>query len=361
MKILFIITQSELGGAQRWVFDTSTNLDSKKYQVTVASQPGPLLNKLQKNKIKTHRLNNLIRSISPIRDLFGLIELYRLIKKERPDIVQLCSTKAGLLGALAGKLAQSNKIIYRIGGWSFNDPRPQWQNNLFLWLEKISAPWKDLIIVNSQQGYDEALKYKICSKEKLRLLYNGIDYSKYKYNLKNKSDTLKIGVIANFYPTKGLTYLIRSLAQLKNHRIETFIVGEGKERSKLEQLIKELNIHNCTLAGSQSDPWQYFEQQDGIDIFVIPSVKEGMPYVLLEAMANKLPIITTKAGGIGEIIKDQQNGILIPIKNSKEMTLAIDDLIKNKVLRDKLSKQAGEDIKKYNLQSMIDEYNKLLS
>ena len=361
MKILFIITQSELGGAQRWVFDTATNLDSKKYQVTVASQPGPLLNKLQENKIKTHRLNNLVRSISPIRDLFGLIELYRLIKKERPDVVQLCSTKAGLLGALAGKLAQSNKIIYRIGGWSFNDPRPQWQNNLFLWLEKISAPWKDLIIVNSQQGYDEALKYKICSKEKLRLLYNGIDYSKYKYNLKNKSDTLKIGVIANFYPTKGLTYLIRSLAQLESNDIKTLIIGEGKERSKLEQLIKELNIHNCTLAGSQSDPWQYFEQQGGIDIFVIPSVKEGMPYVLLEAMANSLPIITTNVGGIREIIKDSKNGLLIPSKDTKKMSQSINHLIKDKALREKLGKQADQDIKKYNLQSMIKNYQSLLS
>jgi len=361
MKILFIITQSELGGAQRWVFDTVTNLDSKKYKTIVASQPGPLLNKLKKEGVQTHNLKNLVRNISPLRDLFGLIELCRLIKKERPDIVQLCSTKAGLLGALAGKLSGSNKIIYRIGGWSFNDPRPQWQNNIFLWLEKISAAWKDMIIVNSQKGYDEAIKHKICSKDKLRLLYNGIDYLSYKNDLHNKSEVIKIGVIANFYPTKGLTYFIQSLTQLKNNKIKALIIGEGTERSKLEQLKKDSELDNCLLAGSQSNPWQYFEKQGGIDIFVIPSVKEGMPYVLLEAMANKLPIVTTKAGGIGEIIKDQQNGILIPIKNSKEMTLAIDDLIKNKVLRDKLGKQAGEDIKKYNLQSMIDKYNKLLS
>jgi glycosyltransferase involved in cell wall biosynthesis len=361
MKILFIITQSEIGGAQRWLFDVTTNLDPKKYQISVASQPGPLLNRLQKNKIRTHRLNNLVRNISPLRDLFGLIELYRLIKKERPDIVQLCSTKAGLLGSLAGKLARSNRIIYRIGGWSFNDPRPQWQNNLFLWLEKISAPWKDLIIVNSQQGYDEALKYKICSKNKLRLLYNGIDYSKYKYNLENKSDVLRIGVIANFYPTKGLAYLIKSLTQLKASGVKTLIIGEGKERSKLEQLVKDLDINNCILAGSQSDPWQYFEQQGGIDIFVIPSVKEGVPYVLLEAMANSLAIIATKVGGIGEIIKDHQNGLLIPSKNTTKITQAIDSLIKNKNLREKLGNQAGQDVKKYDLQSMIDKYSELLS
>jgi len=360
MKILFIITQSELGGAQRWVFDTATNLDPKKYQITVASQPGPLLNKLQKNRIKTHHLNNLVRSISPLRDLFGLIELYRLIKKERPDIIQLCSTKAGLLGALAGKLAQSKKIIYRIGGWSFNDPRPQWQNNLFLWLEKVSAPWKDLIIVNSQQGYNEALKYKVCSKNKLRLLYNGINYSKYKYDLKNKSDVIKIGVIANFYPTKGLIYLIKSLAQLKNHRIKTFIVGEGKERPKLEHLINELNINNCILAGSQSDPWRYFEQQGGIDIFVIPSVKEGMPYVLLEAMANSLPIIATNVGGIGEIIKNGRNGLLVSSKDVKKLSQAISNLIENKSLKNRLSKQASQDIKEYDLLSMINKYGKLL-
>ena len=333
MKILFIITQAEIGGAQRWLFDVTTNLDPKKYQISVASQPGPLLNRLQKNKIRTHRLNNLVRNISPLRDLFGLIELYRLIKKERPDIVQLCSTKAGLLGSLAGKLARSNRIIYRIGGWSFN----------------------------SQQGYDDTLKYKICSKNKLRLLYTGIDYSKYKYNLENKSDVLRIGVIANFYPTKGLAYLIKSLTQLKASGVKTLIIGEGKERSKLEQLVKDLDINNCILAGSQSDPWQYFEQQGGIDIIVIPSVKEGVPYVLLEAMANSLAIIATKVGGIGEIIKDHQNGLLIPSKNTTKITQAIDSLIKNKNLREKLGNQAGQDVKKYDLQSMIDKYSELLS
>lgn len=378
IKILFIITQSELGGAQRWLFDTVTHLSKNKYEIIVAATPSPyrqatsLLDKLEKNSITTKHLKHLIRPLHPIQDPLGLIELYQLIKKERPEIIQLCSTKAGLLGAVAGKLAGVKKIIYRIGGWSFNDPRPHWQNKIFFWIEKLSAPLKDIIIVNSQHDYDQAIKLKITNKNKLFLIYNGIKldnvgYNSNKTSAKNRpavpESHLKINIatIANFYPTKGLKYLIESIKilQTKNYKLKTIIIGDGPQRLELENLIKKYNLQDTIkLAGQQTNPWQYLSTYD-VDTFVISSVKEGLPYVLLEAMSFGLPIIATRVGGIPEIIQDQKNGLLIPPKNPTALAQAIETLIKNPNLKNQIARQAKIDIKKHSLENMVAQIDNL--
>ena len=382
-KVLFIITQSELGGAQRWVFDMATNLDKSRYEIVVACGDNKirpigsvksisLINRLEETGIQTKQLHHLIRNLNPLKDFRALVEIYHLIKKEKPDVLQLCSTKAGLLGSIAGKMVGIKKTIYRIGGWSFNDPRPRWQNFIFLWLEKFSAPLKDKIIVNSQKGYDEALQYKICPKEKLALIYNGIDLSNImrsryiRYGEKNGGNGIVIGCIANFYPTKGLQYLIEAANLLKfeirNSKFEIHIVGDGQQRPLLESLIKKYQLKDqVLLAGQQKDPWQYFAENGGIDLFVIPSLKEGMPYVLLEAMALGLPIIATTAGGIPEIISDKENGFLVPPQNPQALAEAIEYLMNNPELRNKLSKFALKDVQGFTIQTMINHYEKVLT
>ena len=383
MKILFIITQSELGGAQRWVFDTATSLrvpretGGEAISVTVAAGGnGPLISYLDGRQDKILKLTHLVREINPIKDFLGLIEIYRLIKKEKPDVLQLCSTKAGLLGSLATLLykissfkfqVSSFKIIYRIGGWSFNDPRPRWQKKLFLLIEKWTAPLKDKIIVNSQHDYDQALRLKIADKNKLVLLYNGINIENPKLQITNyKLQILTIGVIANFYPTKGLLYLIRAIALL-NSKFEIrnskfIIVGDGPQRPLLEKLIKENKLENTIkLVGQKKDPWGYFKEQGGIDIFVIPSVKEGMPYVLLEAMSRGLPIIATKVGGIPEIIEDEKSGLLVPPANPEALAKEIVLLINDRKLIRQIGKNSYQRVQDFSLEKMIKEYEQIIT
>ncbi len=347
MKILFIVTQSELGGAQRWIFDTATHLDKNKYQIAVASGGnGPLSANLQQKNITVFRLKYLARNISPFTDFFSLLEIYRLIKKEKPGILQLCSTKAGFLGSISGKLAHVPKIVYRIGGWSFNDPRPRWQNLIFLWLEKLTAPFKDKIIVNSQYDFNQAIKLKICPKEKLILIYNGInleEISNASVFSNDETHLIKIGAIANNYPAKGLKYLYKAMDLIeKNNKLELLVIGKG------------------TKIGPKDDPWQYFAEQGGIGIFVIPSLKEGVPYVLLEAMAAGLPIIATKVGGIPEIIADRKEGLLIPPANSEKIAEAIKTLAENQGLRKSLAQTAKETVKNFSLEKMIAKYSQLI-
>lgn len=360
-KILFIITQLELGGAQRWLFDTATHLSKNAYAIIVAGgeihASQELLNKLKEKGIATHPLRHLVRAINPIKDFLACVEIYRLIIKEEPDILQLCSTKSGILGSIAGKLAGTRAIVYRIGGWSFNDPRPRWQNTLFLWFEKITAPLKNIIIVNSRQGYNEALRYRICPKEKLALIYNGIDGAPYTHRRKSRpSNTLIIGTIANFYPTKGLLYLLQTAHILKNKPWVFRIIGDGPERPLLESFIFHKKLTNIELTGAVSNTKNYLQQ---CDILVIPSVKEGVPYVLLEAMAAGLPIIATTVGGISEIIQSGMNGILIPPRDPEALAQQLIALAHNHELRMRLAHAAQKTIKHYSLKTMLAAMNKI--
>ena len=353
-RILFIITQAELGGAQRWVYDVAVNLKDK-YEVTVAAgDTGPLLQNLKSHNIRTFCFKHLKRNINPIHDFLGILEIYRFIKNENPDALQLCSAKAGFIGSIAGRMAGVKEVIYRNGGWSFNDPRPQWQNLIFLWLERLTSPLKNKIIVNSQKGYDEALKYKICSKKKLFLLYNGIQINDQAPKT-NDQNNITIGAIANFYKTKGVEYLVRAANILQNPNLEFFVIGDGPERKNIEFLIDKFHLNNFHLLGQQENPWKILQEKN-VNLFVIPSLKEGMPYVLLEAMTKNLPIIAAKVGGIPEIIESGKNGLLIKKGNPQELASAIETLIGNQTLREALAKKALQDIQKFQLSDMISKY-----
>lgn len=370
-KILFIITQSELGGAQRWVYDTASELNKQKYKVVVAAgknqQPAsPLLNKLAKQNIKTYSLRYLRREINPITDLLSIGEIYKLLKKERPDIVQLCSTKAGFVGSIAARFyryrAPFVKVLYRIGGWSFNDPRPKWQKKLFISLEKATSFLKDKIIVNSNHDYQQALAFNITAKNKLALLYNGIRLTEYqpaKHSSLNHNNVI-IGTIANFYPAKGLIYLLKAVKILRRRQLsfplQFLIIGDGRQRRQLEHFIKQNQLEKqIQLLGTKEDPWQ-----TTFDIIVIPSVKEGFPYVLLEAMAQQLPIIATSVGAIPEIVSNNESALIVPPKNPRALAGAIETLIKNPALKTKIAQQAFNKVKNYSLKKMIFGYEAII-
>lgn len=344
-KILFLVTQSEFGGAQRFIYNLAINLNQDEYNIAVAAglegdDKNGFLNSLERLGIKTERLKYLKRSINPFFDILGLLEIKKLLKKEKPDILFLCSSKAGFLGSLAEK-NKVKKVIYRIGGWAFNDPRPKWEKKLYIWIEKFSARWKDYIINNVESDKQQAIKLSINPRKEILTIYNGIDVNKLEFLdkeegrsfLKLKDSDFVVGTIANDYPTKGLRYLREAEKKLQNIK---FVILSG--------------IPNA---------YRYLK---AFDVFVLPSVKEGFPWVILEAMAAGIPIIATKVGALSEIIQDNENGILIEPKNPKAIIDAIKLFVDSKDLREKLAINGKKTvIEKFNLEKMIQKYEDLLS
>ncbi|MBI2063716.1 MAG: glycosyltransferase, partial [Candidatus Yanofskybacteria bacterium] len=337
------------------------------------------------------------RNPNILNDIASLFELKKIIKEFGPDTLFLNSSKAGFNGSLAVKISPDNwprpRIIYRIGGWTFNDPWPWWKRLAYRLLEKISAPWKDYIIVNNKHDYEQAVKYRIKPRKEVVLIHNGID--PYKLRLLDKDEakirlyeslppsqkhasflheSLTIGTIANFYPAKGLEYLIEAFRILtynlrrpsealreggKPITYNLVLIGDGPERENIESRIKNLELGNkIILAGRIHDAYKYLP---AFDIFVLPSVKEGFPWALLEAMSAKLPIIATTVGANPEIIENKKNGLLVPPANPQALAKAIVKLAENEALRHELSIQAHQTVlHKFDLRKMIEQVEKLI-
>lgn len=382
IRVLFVITQSEMGGAQRFVFETISHLNKSKYELTAAFGPdgdGELLKKLSEIGIQCHILKHLRREVSPIDDLKAVFEIKKLIQKLCPNVLFLNSSKAGFIGSLACRLSPvACRCIYRIGGWTFNDPWPKWKKNLWIFLEKLSGRWKDIIIVNNQRDFDQAQSLGIKPRLKLKLIHNGLDVYKLDYLPKEEArlrlfekiakysgkvfqaETV-IGTIANFYPSKDIPSLISAAEYFRNSESVIFIViGDGSERPQLEKVIAEKGLgYKVFLVGSLYDARKYLY---AFDIFILPSVKEGFPWAIIEAMAAKLPVIATNVGAAEEIIENGKNGFLVAPGKPDQVADKVKLLISDDRLKQELGIQAHQTILfKFSLEKMIREIEAVIT
>jgi len=381
---------------------------SANYEVVVAAGPegddeNGLLSILEKRGINTKHLKYLRRSINPFFDFLGLIEIYKLMRKEKPDILFLCSSKAGFLGSLAARrytqiglrrkvgdtqidaenyqrksaypagqdqrLSARPKVIYRIGGWTFNDPWPKWKKKLYISIEKYTAKLKDIIVNNADSDRKQAIELGIKPKEKIVLIHNGVDTAKLDSEFLSKEEARRelnleqsdfiVGTIANFYPPKGLKYLIEATHLLSARDSKFIVIGDGEERSLLEKMIEEKKLkNNFILKGVIPEAYKYLK---AFDIFVLPSVKEGFPWTILEAMAAEVPVIATKVGAIPEIIENNKNGILIEPKNPNDLAESIKRLIDDKNLRENLAREARKTVEeRFRLDRMVKKIEELI-
>jgi len=370
-RVLFIVTQSEFGGAQRFLLNLIGHLDKSDYDIAVAAgtSKNGIIETLNEKNIKTFELDSLRREANFWRDLKTLGEVKKLIKEFQPDVLFLLSSKAGFIGSLAARqLDLPIKVIYRIGGWTFNDPWPSWQKLFYLLLEKISAGWKDVIILNNQKDFELAQKNNIKPRREILVVPNGLDiyrmdfFSKEDARQKLKTPFVKtiIGTIANFYPAKGLEYLIETASFFKNSpEIAFVIIGDGIGRPELEIKIKELGLENKVfLSGQLANAYKYLP---AFDIFVLPSIKEGFPWALIEAMAAKLPVIATSVGAAPEIIESGKNGFIIPPRDPEAIASAIKTILESAKLASELGIQAHQTVLfKYGLDKMIKQIETIL-
>ena len=384
-RILFVITQSELGGAQRFLSNLTSHLDRDVYEFLVAvgsSGNGDFLRVLKATSIPCQTLKFLKRgsSLPSLSDIKAIFEIRNLIKNYRPDVLFLNSSRAGFIGSLASVFPtriNALKIVYRIGGWTFNDPWPKWKRWLWIVLEWLSAKWKDVIIVNNQHDLEQAKKLKIKPRMQTVLIHNGIEV--YKLDLMRSEEARTrlfekatklfgrniiaknvIGTIANFYPTKGLEYLIQAANYLRDiDDIVFFIIGDGELRPELEKMIQEKGLEKKVfLLGQIPDAYRFLP---AFDVFVLPSVKEGFPWALIEAMSAKLPVIATDVGEIPEIIDDRKNGLLIKPRDSAGLADKIKEVLENDRLRNELGIQAHQTVLfKFELDKMVKKVEELL-
>ncbi|HEY6019003.1 MAG TPA: glycosyltransferase [Candidatus Paceibacterota bacterium] len=302
IKVVYVITKANWGGAQRYVFDLATRLPKEQFEASVAfGQPGRLADALKTAAIPTHTVRSMQRDVSFGADIKSFFELYRLFYKEQPRVVHLNSSKAGGVGALAARFAGVPTVVFTAHGWPFWEER-SWSARKLIWLASwLTALLVDTVICISDFDLAVARKMPGITKKAVRI-YNGIDINA----PLGTGDVIRAafpvgvsitGTIGELNKNKNQIALIEEAAQKPDMYVA--IVGEGELRETLEQKIQEYQLQDrVKLFGFMPAS----EVLKGFDTFALPSIKEGLPYVLLEARAAGLPIVANPVGGIPEIL-----------------------------------------------------------
>jgi glycosyltransferase involved in cell wall biosynthesis len=214
-------------------------------------------------------------------------------------------------------------------------------------------------------------------KQKIKRMYNrdifivptGIDFKRFnnlsrkeiRASLNLKNDEKIILFIGNLRPVKGVMYLIHAMKFIidKNMNVRLFIVGGGKERDYLENLVKKYDLQKYVTFFGRVSNLKISENLVTSDLFVLPSLSEGFPLVILEAMASGLPIIASNVGGLSEIIKDFENGFLVEPKNPEKIAEKVIFLLNDEKLRKTISKNNKEVAKKYSWENVIEKLEKI--
>lgn len=379
-RIFCVVTQGEEGGAQRFVAQLAQHLDADRFMMHVVwgDRSESALARVLPAHVTHATSKYLVRNISILRDMRAISELRRQIAHFQPDIVLCVSSKAGFIGSRAARGLRYSmpelKVIYRIGGWTFNDPWPAWKRQLYIWLERISARWKDVIVLNNSHDLDQAHRLGITPRSKVVKIYNGLDAympfivkdtarsfldSRVPQTSRGVSYDWLIGTVANLYTTKDIPTLIGAASRVGGN-VRFVVIGDGPQRKTLEHLIERYGLEDrFFLLGRVRDAWKYLS---GLDVFVLPSVKEGFPWALLEAMAAKIPVVATSVGAVPEMIEDNVSGILCKPGDAEQIAHGIVRLLSSDKLRQDLAIDAHQQVlNKFSLREMIAKYEKLFS
>lgn len=376
-KILYCITKSNWGGAQRYVYDLATRISREKYEIAVVlGGNGKLKEKLESAGIRTISISALQRDVGVLKDISSFFELIKIFKAEKPDIIHLNSSKMGGLGSLAGRIAKVKKIIFTAHGWAYNEERGFFQKFAITVFHFITVAFSHLTIAVSEKSREQ-FKSAGLMKKKVIVIHNGIGEIEFmekekarqefenvrlpqteKIKEKIKSEPLWIGTISELHKNKGLSYAIEAVkkhlgVELPSPKETIFVImGEGEERKNLEEIIKKNGLEDSVfLVGNIENAYSYLK---ALDIFTLTSVTEALPYAILEAGKAGVPIITSNVGGISEIIDDMKSGILIHAKKTKEISSAIEYLITHPDKKEIFPSLLKEKIdKEFSLEKMI--------
>lgn len=368
-KIIFVVTKSNWGGAQRYVYDLAARLPERFEVLAVAGGNGPLLDKLKEAGIRAICLPELERDIRFFKEFAALRRLIRIFCEERPDIVHLNSSKIGGLGAVAARLASLTAgrkplVIFTAHGWAFNEERPWLERQWFRLLYSASAIFQNRVIAVSEAVFADGRRLPFV-KKKLVLVKNGamphslIDRDAARKFIRGRlgrigPDAPWLGVVAELTGNKGVEYAIRAMADPACPASILVIIGAGELETELKTLAANLGLADRVFfAGFVAEAGRYIK---AFDIMIVPSVTDALPYVLVEAGQAGVPVIASKVGGIPEMAEHQKSALLVAPREPRAIAGAAARLLAEPGLGERLSKGLREKVmRQFGFGRMLEE------
>ena len=342
-RVLHVHTLPVWSGSGINTFLNMRDMGAAGFESELACAPGGLLvDKVRAAGMIAIPVHNFRQRLSPVRDAVAVLELMRIIRRGNYDVVHTHNSKAGFIGRLAAHLVGHAAIVHTIHGVFFQERTPAWQRMLFVALERRAARWCHRTIAISQMLAEWTAEVGIEFDHPTRTIYSGIEFDRFlapgdrgevRRSLGLDQTRPIIGIVSKLWEGKGHADLLRALAILgeSGYEPQLLVVGEGPLEADLRQLARDLEISaRVTFAGFRED---IPELIDAVDIVVLPSHFEGMGRVLLEAMARSKPVVATSVGGIPEIVREEQTGLLVPPHDPPCLAEALERLIRDEALR----------------------------
>lgn len=366
-RLLVMITKLELGGAQQVVLHTLRGLDPERYERWLLAGQGGLLDAEARalTGVRVLLWPSLKHSIRPCLDLLMVARLARFLRKEKIDIAHTHGSKAGILGRVAACLARTPRVVHTIHGWPFHDRQPALLQWLYIRLERWGARRTTRLIAVSEATRQKGLANKIGRPEQYSVIYPGSDLQAFspgeetdrgrvRAALGFSPDAPLVGMVACLKSQKAPEDFVRAAALVSKQRPDArfLLVGDGERRPAVEAEIRRLGLEQrLVLTGWRQDVPRLMR---GFDLLALTSLWEGLPCVLAQAMASRIPVVATAVDGTQEAIQDGKTGRLVPPGDPPALAAALLELLNHPEQAMALQQAAWPLAGKYSLATMLE-------
>lgn len=388
-KILRIINRFNLGGPTFNAAYLSKHMPENYETLLIGGLQDDLedssLHIIEDLDLRPYLIPNMFREIDIKNDLRSLKMIKDLIKEFQPDIVHTHASKAGALGRLAAIQLKVPIIVHTFHGHVFHSYFGKLKTLMYKMIERYLAKRSSAIIAISKKQKEELVDvFKIASDDKVKVIQLGFELNKFSENMPQKrtefrakynidDQTIAIGIVGRLVPIKNHGMFLRAVDHIKKaskKKIRGFIVGDGDERPKIENMATELGLTFSDGNESSSNEDLTFtswvknvdEVNAGMDIIALTSKNEGTPVSLIEAQASNKPIVTTNVGGIEDIVLQNETALLSSVHDQDQFNSQLLTLVEDKDLRDSMGAKGWEFVKeKFHFNRLVQDIDELYS
>jgi len=326
--VAHVITRLIRGGAQEnTLYSVIGHGRTGRFDADLVTGPtwgteGSLVEMARDHGVSMKLVPSLLREINPVLDPVALAHLATLFRRGRYDIVHTHSSKAGILGRVAARMARVPIIVHTVHGWGFNERQSERVRNTYIRLERYCARFTDALVTVTPLMNEKGLRFGVGEESQFVTIRSGIEIDRYASPSRDRAsmraelgippDAPVVGSVMRLSPPKAPHVIIEATHDLLavHPELRVVIVGDGTQRARVEGLIRKLGLEErVILTGLRTDVGDLL---GAFDVFVLPTYWEGLPRVIPQAMAASLPVVASDVDGNAEIVEPGVNGLLVP-------------------------------------------------